>query len=245
MEGGEGRPLGYSRLTPWLGCLLGCLAGCASVPTHFDQALLADTSLDASRSAVADGYQVACPDVLHVRVQDHPELVGRRPVGADGCIEFGTAGRLRVEGLTVNDIARRVAAYAETSSDAVRVEVAEYHSKQLFVIGQVMGLQRAVPYQGAETVLELLQRLGGVTPGAAPDDVYVVRSRLAEGKPPELFRVNLRAVVLYHDIRTNVRLEPFDQVFVGETRASCLEKCVPPVLRPMFDVVCGIRRKSA
>jgi protein involved in polysaccharide export with SLBB domain len=112
-------------------------------------------------------------------------------------------------------------------------------------MGQVVGLHRAVPYQGPETVLELLQRVGGVTPGAAPDDVYVVRSRLAEGRPPEVFRVNLRAVVLYHDARTNVRLEPFDQVFVGETRESCLKKCVPPVLRPVYDLVCGIRRPSA
>jgi protein involved in polysaccharide export with SLBB domain len=124
----------------------------------------------------------------------------------------------------------------------VHVRIAEFRSQQLFLVGQVVGLQRAVPYQGPETVLELLQRAGGITPGASPEDVDVVRSRLAEGKQPEVFHVDLRAIVLRHDAQTNLRLQPFDQVFVGESEESCLGKCMPPWLRPLYEAVCGLRR---
>jgi len=74
------------------------------------------------------------------------------------------------------------------------VRVATYKSEQIFLIGQVAGSQSVVPYQGPETVVDLLRRVGGLTPGAAPDDVYVVRSRMVEGRRPEVFRVQLRAL---------------------------------------------------
>ena len=44
-------------------------------------------------------------------------------------------------------------------------------------------------------MLDLLQRVGGIAPGAAPQDVYVVRSHLGEGRP-EVFHVDLDAIVL-------------------------------------------------
>jgi hypothetical protein len=108
-----------------------------------------------------------------------------------------------------------------------------------------VGLQRAVAYQGPETVIDLLQRLGGITPGAAPDEVYVVRSHVSEGKPPEVFRVDLHNILVQHDNRTNIPLQPFDQVFVGETRQSIFEHCVPPWLRPFYESICGMRRPAS
>src|SRR5262249_18024366 len=152
-----------------------------------------------------EGYAVACPDTLELAVVGRPELTGRHAVGPDGCIALDGLGRLRVEGRGTAEIARHVATVAGVGPEAVRVRVADFESQQVYLVGQVVGLQRAVAYQGPETVLELLRRVGGITPGAAPEDVYVVRSRLAEGKQPEVFRINLRAIVLEHDPRTNVR----------------------------------------
>jgi protein involved in polysaccharide export with SLBB domain len=105
--------------------------------------------------------------------------------------------------------------------------------------------QRAVPYQGPESVLDMLQRVGGITPGAAPNDVHVVRSRLADNLPPEVFNIDLRAIVTSQDQSTNLRLQPFDQVFVGETNRSSLEKCLPPCLRPMYEKLCGMWRPGS
>jgi protein involved in polysaccharide export with SLBB domain len=124
-------------------------------------------------------------------------------------------------------------------ADYVDVRLAEFRSQCLYLFGEVNGLQRSVPYRGQETVLDLLQRVGGITPGAAPEEVYVVRSRVLDGQRPEVFHVDLRAIVVNHDAKTNVRLEPFDQVYVGATRRARLEKCIPPWLRPLFHAVCG------
>jgi protein involved in polysaccharide export with SLBB domain len=101
-----------------------------------------------------------------------------------------------------------------------------------------------VPYQGPETVIDLLHRVGGITAGAAQDDVRVIRPHVAEGKPPEVLRVDLQAILLRHDGRTNLYLQPQDQIYVGETREFSLSKCIPPWLRPIYETLCGMRRAS-
>jgi protein involved in polysaccharide export with SLBB domain len=241
MEAGEGRSSrGRSVRVGW-GFLLGLVAGCATGQVHLDQALMAERG---PAEGVAAAYTVACPDVLDVAVARRPDLAGPKRVDPDGCIKMGNHGRVRVEGQTVAAVAREIATQCGVASAGVQVRVAEYRSQQLYLIGQVAGLQRAVAYQGPETVLDLLQRVGGVTSGAAVNDVYVVRSRVSEGQQPEVFRVNLPAIVLRHDPSTNVRLQPFDQVFVGESRWCCFKKCIPPWLRPLYDRLCGMRREG-
>jgi polysaccharide export outer membrane protein len=241
MQAGEG---GSCR-RPWqlLGpLLLSCLTGCALSRPQCDRALLADHGLQAHQADTALAYLAYCPDVLELSVEAHPELSGRRALGLDGRIDLGDVGRLPVEGLNVTDIAQRVATRLDVPPESVRVRVAEYRSQQIYLAGQVVGLQRAVAYQGPETVLDLLHRTGGITAGAAPEQVYVVRAHLSEGRQPEVFHVDLRAILLKHDLRTNVALQPGDQVFVAETRPCCFEKCVPPCLRTVYEVFCGLWR---
>jgi protein involved in polysaccharide export with SLBB domain len=122
------------------------------------------------------------------------------------------------------------------------VRVAGYNSRQIYLLGEVPGLPRSVPYRGPETVLDLLQRAGGVTPGAALDDIRVVRSHVADGRPPEVFQVDLHAILVKHDQQTNITLEPFDQVHVGERRSAQLRCCIPPWLRPLYCRACGVQR---
>jgi protein involved in polysaccharide export with SLBB domain len=193
-------------------------------------------------SEVATGYRLGCPDVLAVTVAGAPPLSCRCVVDPAGGIDLGPAGPLRVEGLPVAAAAARVAAVLGVPAENVTVQVQDYRSQQIYLVGAVTGLQRAVPYEGPETVLDLLQRVGGLTPGAADGDVFVVRAEVAEGRTPQVFHIDLRAIVLNNDPRTNIRLQPFDQVHVGETNKSCYRKCVPPCLRPLYEKVCGLDR---
>jgi polysaccharide biosynthesis/export protein len=225
-----------------LALVLGLLGGCAWGRPHLDEALLAEAGRADRNQGVADHYLVGCPDVLDVTAQGHPDWSGPHTVKADGRIGLGRLGRVRVEGLAAPEIARRVAELAGVPPAAVRVRVAEYNSQQVYLVGEVTGLQRAVAYQGPETVLDLLQRTGGIRPGAAPGEVHVVRTGVAEGRPPQVFHIDLRAIVLDRDQRTNLRLQPFDQVYVGESRQSCFAKCIPPCLRSLYDSLCGMRR---
>jgi protein involved in polysaccharide export with SLBB domain len=222
--------------------LLWLVAGCASGKPHVDEAMKAKGIPASHTEAAVERYHVYCPDVLHLRVEGRADLDGLKTVALDGRIDLGNLGRVRVEGQTVGEIAGQLAALTGIPAERVHVGVAEFNSQRIYLIGEGNGLQRAVAYQGPETVHELLRRAGGVTAGAASRDVSVLRARVAEGRAPEVFRVDLEAIVLRNDQQTNLRLEPFDQVFVGETRMSALEKCLPSWLKPLYLAVTGLYR---
>jgi polysaccharide export outer membrane protein len=201
--------------------------------------MMAEGGAWARNDGMAEHYAIGCPDVLLLAVAGHPELSRRYPVGADGRIDLDNHGQPRVEGRTAPEVARAIADTLALPPEKVQVRIAAFKSQCLYLFGEVNGMQRSVPYRGEETVLDLLQRVGGITHGAAPEEVYVVRSRVSEGQRPEVFHVDLRAIVEKHDSKTNVRLQPFDQVHVAATRRARLEKCLPPWLRPMYHALCG------
>jgi protein involved in polysaccharide export with SLBB domain len=231
------KPRALYAFLPLLALLAG--GGCVSTQPHVDKDLMAERGGPARNEGMAEGYALGCPDVLELAVGGHPELSHRYTVGADGRIDLDNLGQPRVEGRTAPEVARAVADALALPPQYVEARVVEYKSQCLYLFGEVNGLQRSVPYRGPETVLDLLQRVGGITPGAAPEEVYVLRSRVSEGQRPEVFHVDLQAIVEKHDAKTNVRLQPFDQVHIGATRRARLEKCIPPWLRPIFHALCG------
>ncbi len=239
MNAGEGRSSRRgSRLAPLAALLLGiALAGCATGRASIEKNLMAGRGDAARSSGVAEHYRVGCPDALEVRIAGRPELSGKCVVGANGRITLGDYAPIRVEGRTLAEVARLIAAETGQPPAEVEARVVEFRSQYLFLTGQVVGWQRTVPYQGQETVLELLQRVGGIAPGAAPEDVYVVRAHLGDNQRPEVFHVDLKAIVLNKDDKTNLRLLPFDQVNVGETRQARVEKAFPPWLRPVYQAL--------
>jgi len=176
---------------------------------------------------------------------------GKYAIDADGRIDLGPFGKPRVEGRSPPQLVNLLSDEIGVPAERIHVKVVEYNSQQIYLYGQVMpdGLakssQRAVPYRGPETVLNLLQRVGGITPGAASNDVNVVRSNLANNQPPLVFHIDLGAIVMNQDQSTNLRLQPFDRVFVGEAKKSSLEKCIPPCLRPVYEKITGMRRPGS
>ena len=209
---------GQGWLTWWLRCsvvLTSSLVGCAGLRPGMDKNLMADKGVNNRNVGVLENYTFACPDVVEITIARQPHFVAA--IGPDGCVNLGNLGQPRIEGQTPAQAARQIASHLHLPRDQVQVRVAEFRSQYLFLFGEINGLQRSVPYQGQETVLDLLQRVGGLTAGAAPEDVYVIRSRIADGQRPEIFRVDLNAIVLKQDYRTNLRLQPFDQIHVGET----------------------------
>jgi protein involved in polysaccharide export with SLBB domain len=162
-------------------------------------------------------------------------------IAPDGRIDLGALGRPRVEGKTAKEMEQLVAERADAPANQVHVQVAKYQSQQVYLVGEVAGAQRAVPYQGPEKVTELLQRAGGLKTGAAVGDVHVVRTHVLDDRTPEVFHVDLQAVVMKHEDRTNITIQPFDQVYVGESRQSSFEKLVPPVLQPVYRAAWGLK----
>src|SRR5262245_61480047 len=184
------------------------LSGCATHRADVERNLMADRHSSSRGDGVADFYRVGCPEVLEIIVDGRPDVGGRCALELNGTISLAPYGTARVEGRTPKEIATLVAEQIGAVPGDVHVRVAEYRSQHLYLFGEVIGWQRAIPYQGQETVLDVLQRVGGITPGAEPDDVYVVRPHIADGQRPEVFHVNLAGIVMKRDFKTNLRLQP-------------------------------------
>jgi protein involved in polysaccharide export with SLBB domain len=246
-EAGEIMPTGQARSSWWsrwqLGAVLALLAGCGTDQARLSRALLADRNPAAHGGEVDRHYQVHCPDVLTVAVEGVTPAAVSVPVAADGRMALAEGGFIRVDGLSTPEIAHAVAQHYGVGPGQVEIRVAGYNSQQLFLYGQVSGGEHAIAYQGPETVLDVLQRVGGLTPGALAEDVQVIRSHVADGKPPEVFHVDLAAIVNRHDPQTNVTLEPFDQIYIGQSRRSKLCPCLPPWLRPLYEALSGMTRR--
>ncbi|HEY7155673.1 MAG TPA: polysaccharide biosynthesis/export family protein [Gemmataceae bacterium] len=217
--------------------------GCVTPRAQIEQEGFANPLPSAHLQQVANAYCARCPDVLRVDIDGLPQYSGPQRIGPDGRINLGDSDQSRVDGQTTAEISRTVAETLSVPPEQVHVAVLEYNSQYLYLYGQVAGLERAVPYQGPETVLDLLRRVGGLSRGATPHDIKVVRPHIADGKVPEVFRIDLTAIVVRHDVETNIVLEPCDQVYVGQSRRSSFGDCLPPWLRPLYERMCGMKRR--
>ncbi len=162
----------------------------------------------------AEPYRIGPGDILSIVVWDHPELVlptqtyaigtgvtelafgdtasgiPGYTVSSTGYIQFPYTGLLKVAGLTElqarNLIVNSSGKYIQDPQITVRV--LGYRSKRVYVEGEVMTPGTVAINDISMTLLEAINRAGGVLPTGDRSSVYVIR----EGKKT---RVNLPALI--------------------------------------------------
>jgi protein involved in polysaccharide export with SLBB domain len=199
-----------------------------------------DLKAAAESPAPSTAYQVGCPDVLLVNFADNPEWDALAVVDVDGRLPLEQPGKPQADGRTLEDIRRDLAALAGCSPDRVSVSLAAARSGRTVVYGPVRGRARVVPYQGPEPVIDFLKRIGGLPPGSKLNQVYVIRPNVAASSRPQVYRVNVAAVLVDGDSRTNVPVQPDDQVYIGETKQSSLSRLMPDWLGTAYRRVTGL-----
>lgn len=161
-------------------------------------------------------YRIGAFDSLNIIVWGHPEIstvatsVGAIPgvsnetstlvsgpatsapilVETDGTIFFPYSGHLKVAGLTVSEvqkkISRKLARYIRNPQ--VSVQVAKYRNRHVYVDGKVRtpGIQ---PIDDKPlTLMEAISIAGGIDPGSAdPTHIYVIRGSYLR---PDVFWLN-------------------------------------------------------
>lgn len=211
------------------------LAGCAGA----DVFRCSPTAAPASTGEAA--YRVGCADVLEVAFADRPGWDCFASVGLDGRLPLGEVGSPAVEGATADEVRAAVAESAGVDPMRVRVRVADVRAGRVYVRGPEAGNLRTVPYRGPEPVVAFLWRVGAVKQGCTDlRHVTVTRPHVAEGIPAEVFKVDVEAVVLDGDHRTDVVLRPADQVTVGETQRSRFGRLLPTWLGPLYRKIVGL-----
>lgn len=189
------------------------------------------TNQDISHLVVPDPppYTIDRGDILSIVVWDHPELAGQGVAASatlndngsasapaagfvvdhEGRVQFPFAGVLNVAGLTEEQarslLSRRLARYIADPNVTLRVQ--SYRSKRVYIDGEVKspGLQAIndIPM----TLMEALNRAGGLLPTAD-------QSRIALERGDARYMVDLRALVAKGINPGNVMLAPGDVVRV-------------------------------
>lgn len=173
-------------------------------------------------------YVVGDGDVLAITVYEHADLTGRYTVGADGTFSFPLIGRVEGRGLTVRAVEealRTRLADGYLRHPQVAVDIAEYKSQRVFVMGSVER-PGPVPLSGALTLLEAISLAGGPAADAGAE-LVLVRAPDGGAAGPTLptaapvsatERVNLRDLEDGR-ARANVVLRDGDTIFVQRAEA--------------------------
>jgi polysaccharide biosynthesis/export protein len=142
-------------------------------------------------------------------------------VGADGAIRLPMLKqRLNVEGLMPSDVETAIATALKDEElivdPFVSVNVAEYHSRPISVMGAV---KRPVTFQAEApvTLLHALARAEGLS-AEAGQEILITRapSRSAPGEPPLLQRISVKALIDGADTAANVSLTGGEEIRVPE-----------------------------
>jgi polysaccharide export outer membrane protein len=115
-----------------------------------------------------EDYRVGPQDVLKITVFGEPQLSGSVRVDNDGTIPIQYLQRVKADGLTVGEIAeaiRKGLADGYIRNPQVSVEVDQYHSQNVYVMGEVKVSGKYV-LPGNSTLVDVLTQAGSTTPTA-------------------------------------------------------------------------------
>jgi polysaccharide biosynthesis/export protein len=121
------------------------------------------------------GYRIGAKDVVGVSVWGHPELSGKFTIGDDGILSFPLVGQLTVAGRVASEVEAELSkrlADGFLKTPRVSVEIQQYLSQRIFVIGEVR-TPGPIPLTGTMTLLEALARAGSLTEQAGGEIVVL------------------------------------------------------------------------
>lgn len=204
----------------YLACAFSLLIGCQ---TPQPAAQLPPAQL--THAASSPEYTVIFPDILELRVPGHEKWNGRHLIMPDGTIELGEH-RLQVDQKTVSQIRMLLAEKSGMPVSDIHCVVAEHRSRRIHISGELADMTTSLPYTGPERIGTILQRWGGITPASDVRSILVVRRNVSLRQQPEQFRIDYQAI-REGDSRTNIFIEPNDEIVIGESRRSKFTRSMP------------------
>src|SRR5262249_32309918 len=90
--------------------------------------------------AAEDVYEIGPGDVLHIAVLGQNDMTGDFPVDSRGLMQFPFLGKVKASGMSTAEFERKLTtllADGYIRKPHVSVEIKEYHSRRVFVTGEV------------------------------------------------------------------------------------------------------------
>lgn len=180
-------------------------------PGWLGVALLAALAAGAAWAQEAAAYRIGAKDELEIRVFEVPELNVKRRVSAEGAISLPLIGDVRAAGLTEAELAQRLKSLLESryvQRASVAVEVSEFRSKPISVIGAVKQ-PGALNFSGRWTLLEAITAAGGLGDGHG-EYVYVMRH--ASNGLTDQVAIRLADLLVRADAKVNIPIFASDLI---------------------------------
>ena len=161
------------------------------------------------------------------------------PVRPDGHISLPYVGEVRAEGKTPDVLSRELEKrYAsELKKPEIAVIVRSFSANQIHVGGRV-DAPGVFPLSGPLTVLDSLFIAGGYDPEAQLSEVVIIR-RMRDKLL--VIPVNLEAVLDGTDVKQNIRLQPYDAVYVPNSTIADINTWVDLYIRKNIPFNFGVR----
>jgi polysaccharide export outer membrane protein len=149
------------------------------------------------------GYQIGQGDILKIAVWSQPELSGEFTVDVAGGITMPLIGAVKAQGQTIAQVEQAIRerlADGYLINPQVTIDVAQFKSQRVFVVGEVKA-PGVVPLSGALSLVEALTRVGSLTEFAGGDLVVIrppdgkeVTGPVLSGDPgaKEILRVDIQ-----------------------------------------------------
>jgi len=166
-------------------------------------------------AAMAQDYALGPGDVISINVYDFPDLTMEARLSATGTVSYPLIGRIKLSGGTTtaaeDQISKKLKGGGFLTNPNVRVEVVEYGSKVVSVLGEV-GLPGKYPLQRTSSVIDVIALAGGITELGGTEVILLRKSKGAAKQPPQRF--DLRQAYGSGDLTGNYEVVDGDVIVV-------------------------------
>lgn len=197
-----------------IGAILGASLLPAPVPGQSSEL---DQAAQSGQEAADRSYRIGPRDLVAIRVFEEPTLNVDLRVNDDGTIRLPLVGNVPAEGLTEDELTRRLQEILESQllqRASVSVEILEYKSRPISVIGAVRSAG-SLEYSGRLTLLEAITQAGGLS--SSHGDSVVVLRRANNGLTDQV-AVSVEDLLVRADPDVNIPIFANDLINVPEAQ---------------------------
>jgi len=165
----------------------------------------------------AGSYVIGPQDTLAITVLDEQDLTGKFRVDTDGTITYPYLNRIRVTGLTIDQLRSRIVEGLQNGflkNPQVRIEIDQFKARSVMVMGAVRTPSK-VPLTGVTMSLLEALALAGSPSASASNEVRVQRQAKPGEKQPDPIIVNRRDL---ESGRTDLQVQDGDIINVPEAQ---------------------------
>lgn len=204
-------------------CLGLVLAGCSinvpaasdlpPAPREIDTTWMAPVKMPAP-------YRLQIGDVLDIKIMSNPELNDQVTVRPDGMISTMIAADIPAMGYTVSEVKAELQKHSGNllKNPRIAVIVRSFAPNRVYVLGEVRNPGEFITVGPNLTMLQAVSRAGGLANTADPNNVVIIRRGVTE--TPQAFAADFKAAASGTDATADIRLAPYDVVFVPRSDAG-------------------------